>query len=115
MLPILKFESEEDAINLANNTEVGLAGYFFTENVSRAWRVAEALELGMVGVNTGMISDVASPFGGIKESGQGREVFQLLSMVCRKPGANFFFSSGLLFGYRRISRGELRSPCSFKD
>jgi succinate-semialdehyde dehydrogenase / glutarate-semialdehyde dehydrogenase len=75
LLPILKFESEEDAIKLANNTDVGLAGYFFTENVSRAWRIAEALEVGMVGVNTGLISDVASPFGGIKESGQGREVF----------------------------------------
>ncbi|KUL83710.1 hypothetical protein ZTR_07511 [Talaromyces verruculosus] len=73
LLPILKFESEEDAIKLANNTDVGLAGYFFTENVSRAWRVAEALEVGMVGVNTGLISNVASPFGGIKESGQGRE------------------------------------------
>ncbi|GAM39999.1 succinate-semialdehyde dehydrogenase [Talaromyces pinophilus] len=73
LLPILKFESEEDAIKLANNTDVGLAGYFFTENVSRAWRIAEALEVGMVGVNTGLISDVASPFGGIKESGQGRE------------------------------------------
>lgn len=75
LLPILKFESEKNAIKLANNTNVGLAGYFFTENVSRAWRVAEALEVGMVGVNTGLISDVASPFGGIKESGQGREVF----------------------------------------
>ncbi|KAH8894633.1 aldehyde dehydrogenase [Thozetella sp. PMI_491] len=73
LLPVFKFDTEEQVIHLANNTDVGLAGYFFTENVSCAWRIAEALETGMVGVNTGIISDVASPFGGIKESGQGRE------------------------------------------
>ncbi|KAH8597554.1 Aldehyde/histidinol dehydrogenase [Bisporella sp. PMI_857] len=73
LLPLTRFETEDDVVHLANSTEVGLAGYFFTENLSRAWRVAEALEVGMVGVNTGIISDVASPFGGIKESGQGRE------------------------------------------
>ncbi|CRG84139.1 succinate-semialdehyde dehydrogenase (NADP+) [Talaromyces islandicus] len=72
-LPIFTFETEEEVVQLANSTDVGLAGYFFTENASRAWRVAESLEVGMVGVNTGLISDVASPFGGIKESGQGRE------------------------------------------
>ncbi|KAH8692217.1 aldehyde dehydrogenase domain-containing protein [Talaromyces proteolyticus] len=72
-LPILRFGTEDEVVQMANSTEVGLAGYFFTENISRAWRVAEALEVGMVGVNTGLISDVASPFGGVKESGQGRE------------------------------------------
>lgn len=75
MFPILKFESEEDAIKLANNAEVDLAGYFFTENVSRVWRVAEALEVGIVGVNTGPISDIASLFSGIKESGSEQEIF----------------------------------------
>ncbi|PVH81141.1 aldehyde dehydrogenase [Cadophora sp. DSE1049] len=73
LLPMIKFQTEDDVIGMANSVEVGLAGYFFTENSSRAWRVAEALEVGMVGVNTGIISDVASPFGGIKESGHGRE------------------------------------------
>ncbi|KAH6719982.1 Aldehyde/histidinol dehydrogenase [Leptodontidium sp. MPI-SDFR-AT-0119] len=73
LLPMIKFQTEDEVVRMANSVEVGLAGYFFTENSSRAWRVAEALEVGMVGVNTGIISDVASPFGGIKESGQGRE------------------------------------------
>jgi succinate-semialdehyde dehydrogenase/glutarate-semialdehyde dehydrogenase len=73
-LPIFTFVTESEVVQLANATVVGLAGYFFTDNVSRAWRMAEALEVGMVGVNTGLISDVASPFGGVKESGQGREV-----------------------------------------
>ena len=67
------FDSEEDAIAMANDTEVGLAGYFFSKNIERCYRVAEALEVGMVGVNTGAISDPASPFGGVKESGFGRE------------------------------------------
>jgi len=91
LLPILKFESEEYAIKLPNNSEVDLAGYFFTENVSPAWIVAAALEVGMVGVNTGLITDVASPLGGIKESGQGREVFRapVYGVLCHKPGANF--------------------------
>ncbi|OAQ65442.1 succinate-semialdehyde dehydrogenase [Pochonia chlamydosporia 170] len=70
---IFPFDTEEEAIQLANNTEVGLAGYFFSKDVSRCWRVAEALEVGMVGVNTGAISDPAAPFGGVKESGFGRE------------------------------------------
>ncbi|EXK38435.1 hypothetical protein FOMG_08828 [Fusarium oxysporum f. sp. melonis 26406] len=73
VLPLFKFESDQDAINLANDTNFGLAGYFFTENVHKAWTVAEKMDVGMVGVNTGLISDVASPFGGVKESGQGRE------------------------------------------
>ena len=70
---VFPFASDEEAIRLANDTEVGLAGYFYTRDLSRAWRVAEALEVGMVGVNTGLISTEVAPFGGIKESGMGRE------------------------------------------
>lgn len=71
--PLFKFEREEDAITMANDTEFGLAAYFYTENVRRAWRVAEALEYGMVGHNTGLISNEVAPFGGVKQSGLGRE------------------------------------------
>ena len=70
---IFSFETEEEAVALANATEVGLAGYFYTKDLARAWRVAEALEVGMVGVNTGLISTEVAPFGGVKESGIGRE------------------------------------------
>lgn len=70
---LFKFETEEEVVRLANNTEVGLAGYFFSKDIQRVTRVAEALEVGMVGVNTGLISDPAAPFGGVKESGFGRE------------------------------------------
>ncbi|KAJ7452171.1 succinate-semialdehyde dehydrogenase [Mycena galericulata] len=70
---LTKFETEEEVIRLANNTDVGLAGYFFSRDVGRVWRVAEKLEVGMVGCNTGLISQAVIPFGGIKESGLGRE------------------------------------------
>lgn len=70
---IFKFKTEKEVVELANDTPVGLAGYFYSSNVNRIYRVAEALEVGMVGVNTGLISDAASPFGGVKESGFGRE------------------------------------------
>ncbi|KAK1965847.1 succinate-semialdehyde dehydrogenase [Colletotrichum sublineola] len=70
---LFAFETEEEAIALANDVDVGLAGYFFSKDVSRCWRVAEALEVGMVGVNIGAISDPAAPFGGVKQSGFGRE------------------------------------------
>lgn len=70
---LFPFETEAEVVELANKTEVGLAGYFFSRDLERVYRVAEALEVGMVGVNTGLISDVASPFGGVKESGFGRE------------------------------------------
>ncbi|KAI6024450.1 Aldehyde/histidinol dehydrogenase [Pisolithus marmoratus] len=70
---LVKFETEEEVIALANDTDVGLAGYFFSRDVGRVWRVAEALEVGMVGTNTGLISDATIPFGGVKESGLGRE------------------------------------------
>ncbi|RPA92571.1 succinic semialdehyde dehydrogenase [Choiromyces venosus 120613-1] len=70
---LFRFKSEKEVVDLANEAEVGLAGYFFSSDIARIWRVAEALEVGMVGVNTGSISDAASPFGGVKESGFGRE------------------------------------------
>ncbi|MGP1527291.1 MAG: NAD-dependent succinate-semialdehyde dehydrogenase [Campylobacter sp.] len=73
LCPIFKFESEEDVINLANDTDFGLASYIFTQDIAKATRVSEALEYGMVGINTGLISNEVAPFGGIKESGIGRE------------------------------------------
>lgn len=71
--PLFRFESEEAVIAMANDTEFGLAGYFYTRDLARSWRVAEALECGIIGVNTGIISTEVAPFGGIKESGTGRE------------------------------------------
>ena len=71
--PIYKFSSEDEVVKLANDTPFGLASYFYSRDIGRIWRVAEALEYGMVGVNTGLISDPAAPFGGVKESGFGRE------------------------------------------
>lgn len=71
--PLFKFETEDDVIELANDTEFGLASYFYAKDMSRVFRVAEALEYGMVGINTGLISTEVAPFGGIKQSGQGRE------------------------------------------
>ena len=91
---LVRFETEEEAIRLANDTRAGLAAYFYTRNVDRAWRVAEALECGMVGLNTGAISMAEVPFGGIKESGIGREgsyhgidEFLELKMICAEIGA----------------------------
>ena len=71
--PLFRFDTEAQAIRMANDTEFGLAAYLYTRDLSRAWRVAEALEYGMVGLNTGLVSTVAAPFGGVKESGIGRE------------------------------------------
>ena len=71
--PIVRFETEGEAIALANETEFGLAGYFYSRDISRIWRVAEALECGIVGINTGLISTEQAPFGGVKQSGIGRE------------------------------------------
>jgi succinate-semialdehyde dehydrogenase/glutarate-semialdehyde dehydrogenase len=71
--PLFRFDTEADAIRMANDTEFGLAAYFYTRDLSRAWRVSEALEYGIVGLNTGIISTEVAPFGGIKESGFGRE------------------------------------------
>jgi succinate-semialdehyde dehydrogenase/glutarate-semialdehyde dehydrogenase len=70
---IIKFKTEEEAIEMANNTPFGLAAYFFTKDNARTWRVGEALEVGVVGINTGLISYEGAPFGGVKESGVGRE------------------------------------------
>ncbi|MFZ2266107.1 MAG: NAD-dependent succinate-semialdehyde dehydrogenase [Azonexus sp.] len=71
--PLFRFATEAEAIALANDTEFGLAAYFFSRDIGRCWRVGEALEYGMVGVNTGLISNEVAPFGGIKQSGIGRE------------------------------------------
>jgi succinate-semialdehyde dehydrogenase/glutarate-semialdehyde dehydrogenase len=71
--PLFRFKTEEDAIAMANDTEFGLACYFYTRDIGRVWRVAEALEYGMVGINEGIISTEVAPFGGVKESGIGRE------------------------------------------
>jgi succinate-semialdehyde dehydrogenase/glutarate-semialdehyde dehydrogenase len=71
--PLFRFHDESQAIALANGTPYGLAAYFYTRDLSRVWRVAEALEYGMIGVNEGIISSELAPFGGVKESGQGRE------------------------------------------
>ncbi|WP_206996230.1 NAD-dependent succinate-semialdehyde dehydrogenase [Trinickia mobilis] len=70
---IFKFSTNDDVIKLANDTEYGLAGYFYSRDVSRVWKVAEALEYGIVGINTGLISTETAPFGGVKQSGLGRE------------------------------------------
>ena len=71
--PVFKFKTEEEAVALANDTPYGLAAYFYGRDHARIWRVAEALEYGMVGINTGILSTPVAPFGGIKESGIGRE------------------------------------------
>lgn len=71
--PIYRFETDDEVIAFANDTPYGLAAYFYGQNINRVWKVAEALEYGMVGINTGMISTPVAPFGGIKESGIGRE------------------------------------------
>ena len=71
--PLFKFKTEAEAIAMANDTEFGLACYFYSRDVGRIWRVAEGLEYGIVGINEGIISNEMAPFGGIKESGQGRE------------------------------------------
>lgn len=71
--PIFRFEQEEEAVEAANATPFGLAAYFYTSDIARSWRVGEALEFGMVGLNTGLVSTTVSPFGGVKSSGLGRE------------------------------------------
>ncbi|CAG8721108.1 17564_t:CDS:2 [Dentiscutata erythropus] len=73
--PLYKFDRDEEVIKLANNSNVGLAGYFYSRDVGRCWQVADALEVGMVGVNAGMVSNCEAPFGGVKESGFGRSKY----------------------------------------
>ena len=87
--PIFRFESEEEVLKLANRTEFGLASYFYSQDINRCFRVAEAIECGMVGINTGMLSTVVAPFGGVKSSGIGREggrygldEYQELKYIC---------------------------------
>ncbi len=71
--PIFRFDTEEEAVRMANDTEFGLASYLYTRDIGRVWRVSEGLEYGMVGINTGIVSTEIAPFGGVKESGLGRE------------------------------------------
>jgi succinate-semialdehyde dehydrogenase/glutarate-semialdehyde dehydrogenase len=71
--PIFRFETESEAVQMANDTEFGLASYFYTRDLGRAFRVAEALKYGMVGINEGLITTEVAPFGGVKESGMGKE------------------------------------------
>jgi succinate-semialdehyde dehydrogenase/glutarate-semialdehyde dehydrogenase len=73
LAPLFSFETDEQAIQMANDTEFGLASYFYSRDVGRVWRAAEGLESGMVGINTGLISNEVAPFGGVKQSGLGRE------------------------------------------
>ena len=87
--PIFKFKNEADVIRLANDTEFGLASYFYSKDINRCFRVAEAIECGMVGINTGILSTAAAPFGGVKSSGVGREggrygldEYQELKYIC---------------------------------
>jgi succinate-semialdehyde dehydrogenase/glutarate-semialdehyde dehydrogenase len=73
LAPLFRFKTDAEVIELANDTEFGLASYFYSRDIGRIWRVAEALESGMVGINTGLISNEVAPFGGVKQSGLGRE------------------------------------------
>jgi succinate-semialdehyde dehydrogenase/glutarate-semialdehyde dehydrogenase len=73
LAPLFKFASDDEVVRLANDTEFGLAAYFYSRDIGRVWHVAEALEYGMVGINTGLISNEVAPFGGVKQSGLGRE------------------------------------------
>jgi len=73
LAPVFRFYTDAEAVQMANDTEFGLASYFYSRDISRVWRIAEALEYGMVGINTGLISTEVAPFGGVKESGIGRE------------------------------------------
>ena len=73
MIPIIRFQSEADAISISNDTPYGLAAYFYARDLGRVWRVMESLEYGMVAVNEGALSSELAPFGGIKQSGLGRE------------------------------------------
>ena len=73
LAPVFRFKTDEQAVQMANDTEFGLAAYFYARDVGRVWRIAEALEYGILGINTGIISTEVAPFGGVKESGIGRE------------------------------------------
>lgn len=90
VVPVFRFGQEADVIAAANNTPFGLAAYFYTRDIARAWRVADALEAGIVGINEGAVSTESAPFGGVKESGYGREGsthglddYQQIKYVCQ--------------------------------
>ena len=82
---VIRFDSEEQAIELANDTPYGLAAYFYSTNIHRVWRVADALEAGIIGVNEGAVSNAAAPFGGVKWSGHGQEDGAEGVMHCMVP------------------------------
>ena len=71
--PLFRFKTDDEAVQMANDTEFGLAAYFYSRDIGRVWRIAEQVEYGIVGINTGIISTEVAPFGGVKESGIGRE------------------------------------------
>ena len=71
--PLFRFKTDAEAVAMANDTEFGLAAYFFSRDITRIWKTSEGLEYGIVGINTGIISSEVAPFGGVKESGNGRE------------------------------------------
>lgn len=73
LAPLFRFKTDAEAIAMANDTEFGLASYFYSRDIGRIWRVGEGIESGMVGINTGIISNEVAPFGGVKQSGLGRE------------------------------------------
>jgi len=73
LAPLFRFQRDEDVVAMANDTDFGLASYFYSRDIGRIWRTAEQLEYGMVGINTGLISNEVAPFGGVKQSGLGRE------------------------------------------
>jgi succinate-semialdehyde dehydrogenase/glutarate-semialdehyde dehydrogenase len=73
LAPLFRFKTDDEAIQMSNNTEFGLAGYFYSRDIGRIWKVAEGLEYGILGINTGLISTAVAPFGGVKQSGLGRE------------------------------------------
>ena len=73
VVPLIRFREEKDVVHQANDTPYGLAAYFYSRDIGRIWRVADRLEAGIVGINEGMLASEAAPFGGIKESGYGRE------------------------------------------
>ncbi|MNT81843.1 Glutarate-semialdehyde dehydrogenase DavD [compost metagenome] len=73
LAPLFRFSTEAEVVAMANDTESGLAAYFFSRDMAKIWRVAQGLEYGMVGINTGLISNEVAPFGGVKQSGLGRE------------------------------------------
>ncbi|KAL8785871.1 MAG: hypothetical protein Q9213_003103 [Squamulea squamosa] len=113
---LFPFDTEAEVVGMANKVEVGLAGYFYSNNLQRAYRVAEALEVGMVGINTGLVSDPAAPFGGVKDSGFGREgskygisEYQITKMVTMGGMGQPLQDHGTAVGYGHRSERARRS------